>query len=351
MNTDQANVIDLRSDTLTLPSEEMLDAMRNAELGDDCYGEDPTVNRLQDMAAERMGKDAGLLVASGTMGSLCAVLALTTPGQEVILGDNAHQYLWEVGGISRIANCVTHPVPFHDGMLDPDEIEAAIRPDDIHAAQTGLICVENTSNLGGGIIIPPEHLARIRAVADRHGLPIHMDGARVWNAAIGLGVDISEIVQYVDTVTFCLSKGLSCPVGSVVVGDREVIERADQARKLLGGAMRQAGVIAAAGIVALEKGIDRLAEDHANARKLGEGIERRVPGSVNLEKVQTNMVYVNTAAFNQTGQEFADRMAAYGVKFLPLDGSHQVRMVAHRMIRSEDIDYVLRVFERMLEDL
>jgi len=347
--TPEPRVVDLRSDTLTLPSEEMLDAMRNAELGDDCYGEDPTVNRLQDMAAERMGKDAGLLVASGTMGSLCAVLAQTAPGQEVIVGDNAHQYLWEVGSISRIGGCVTHPVPFHDGMLDPDEIEAAIRPDDIHAAATGLICVENTSNLGGGIIIPPEHLARIRAVADRHGLPIHMDGARVWNAAVGLGVNIREIVQYVDTVTFCLSKGLSCPVGSILVGSKQVIEHADRARKLLGGGMRQAGIIAAAGIVALEKGIDRLAEDHANARRLGEEIERRVPGTVNLQKVQTNMVYVNTAAFGLTGEEFADRMATHGVKFLPLDGSHQVRMVAHRMISAEDIEYVVEMFERMLQ--
>jgi len=348
---EETRTIDLRSDTLTLPSEEMLDAMRNAELGDDCYGEDPTVNRLQDMAAEKMGKEAGLFVASGTMGSLCAVLAQTIPGQEVILGDNAHQYLWEVGGVSRIGGCVTHPVPFHGGMLDPDEIEATIRPDDIHAAATGLICIENTSNLGGGIIIPPEHLARIRAVADRHNLPIHMDGARVWNAAVGLGVDIREIVQYVDTVTFCLSKGLSCPVGSVLVGSREVIERADRARKLVGGGMRQAGVIAAAGIVALEKGIDRLAEDHANARRLGEEIEQRVPGAVNLEKVQTNMVYVNTATFGLTGEEFADRMAVHGVKFLPLDGSHQVRMVAHRMISAEDIDYVLAMVDQVLGEL
>ena len=346
---EEMGTIDLRSDTLTLPSEEMLDAMRNAELGDDCYGEDPTVNRFQDMAAEKMGKKAGLFVASGTMGSLCAVLAQAAPGQEVILGDNAHQYLWEAGGVSRVGGCVTHPVPFRGGMLDPDEIEAAIRPDDdLHAATTGLICVENTANLGGGIIIPPEHLARIRAVADRHGLPIHMDGARVWNAAVGLGVDVREIVQHVDTVTFCLSKGLSCPVGSVLVGSREVIARADRGRKLLGGAMRQAGVLAAAGIVALEKGIDRLAEDHANARRLGEGIEQRVPGAVNLEKIQTNMVYVDTATFGLTGEEFADRMAVHCVKFLPLDGIHQVRMVAHRMISAEDIDYVLETFDQVL---
>ncbi len=343
-------VVDLRSDTVTWPTESMRRAMYEAEVGDDCYGEDPTVNRLQEVAAEKTGKEAALFVASGTMGNLCAVMAHTQPGQEVILGDESHMFLWEVGSISRIGGCVTHIIPFHNGLLDPDEVERAVRPiDDIHAAQTGLICVENTSNRGGGTIVPPEHLARLADVAQRYGLPIHMDGARVFNAAVGLGVDVRELTRHVDSVSFCLSKGLSAPVGSVLCGSREFIRRADRARKILGGGMRQAGVLAAAGLVALEEGVARLYEDHANARRLAEGIARRIPGSVNLEQVQTNMVIVNTRPLGWTGQEFVERMARGGIRFLAID-PYRVRLVTHRMISVADVDYTLAVLDRVLAE-
>jgi threonine aldolase len=347
--TAKQRIVDLRSDTVTWPTEAMRRAMYEAEVGDDCYGEDPTVNRLQQISAEKLGKEAGLFVASGTMGNLCAVLAHTRPGQEVILGDESHTFLWEVGGISRIGGCVTHIVPFHDGFLDPEEVERAIRPtDDIHAAHTGLICVENTCNRGGGTIIPPDHLARLAAVARRHHIPFHMDGARIFNAAVGLDIDVRELACHVDSVMFCLSKGLSAPVGSVLVGSREFIARADQARKLLGGGMRQAGVLAAAGLVALEEGVARLHEDHANARRLAEGIAARVPEAVNLRQVQTNMVMVNTHPLGWTGQEFAERMARVGILFFPVD-PYRVRLVTHRMVSAADIEYTLAVFDQVLD--
>ena len=347
MTENAHRIIDLRSDTVTVPTDAMWEAMRNAEVGDDCYDEDPTANRLQVMAAEKVGKEAALFVTSGSMGNLCAVLAHTTPGQEVILGDKTHLFLWEVGSISRIAGCVTHAVPLHDGSLDPTEVEEAIRPNNIHAAQTGLICVENPSNRGEGVIIPPEHLARLAEVAKLHDIPMHMDGARIFNAAVGLGVDVREFTEHVDSIMFCLSKGLSAPIGSIVAGNRAFVQRAKRARKLLGGGWRQAGVIAAAGIVALEKGIDRLAEDHANARELAEGLVEMFPGCVDLKKVQTNLVYIHTGTFGMTGQEVVDRLAAYRVHFRASD-PYRVRLVTHRWISSEDIDYTLEAFDRAL---
>jgi threonine aldolase len=278
------------------------------------------------------------------------MLSHTQPGQEIILGDESHTFLWEVGSIGRIANCVAHIVPFHDGFLSPEEVEAAIRPtDDIHAAHTGLISVENTSNRGGGLIIPPDHLARLAEVARRHNLPIHMDGARIFNAAVGLGADVREFTKYVDSVSFCLSKGLSAPVGSVLVGSREFIAKADRARKLLGGGMRQAGVLAAAGLVALSEGISRLHEDHANARRLAEGIAERVPEAVDLQKVQTNMVMVNTRPMGWTGQEFVERMSHFGIKFFAV-GPYRVRLVTHRMISTKDIGYTVEIFDTVLKE-
>lgn len=343
-----SRTVDLRSDTVTWPSASMRRAMYEAEVGDDCYGEDPTVNRLQEVAAERLGKEAALLVVSGTMGNLCGVMAHTQPGQEVILGDESHQFLYEVGSIARIAGCMTHIIPFHDGLLDPDDIEQAIRPtDDIHVPRTALICVENTSNRGGGKIVPPDHLARVADVARRHHLPIHMDGARVFNAAIGLGIEVTELTCHVDSVSFCLSKGLSAPVGSVLCGSRDFIARADRARKILGGGMRQAGVLAAAGLVALDEGVARLHEDHANAHRLAAGIAERIPEAVNLEQVQTNMVLVNTQPLGWTGQKFTERMARLGILFFPV-APYSVRLVTHRMVSEADIDHTLAMFDRVL---
>jgi len=319
--------------------------MYEAEVADDTYDGDPTVIRLQELAAEKTGKEAALFVVSGTMGNLLGVLVNTYPGQEVILGDESHQFLWEVGGIARIAGCVTHTVPFHRGWLDPMEVEAAIRPAAREAATTGLICVEDTSNVGGGAVIPPEHLAKISDVAKRHNLPIHLDGARLFNAVVASGRPAEEFTQYVDTLSFCLSKGLGAPFGALLCANKELIERAISFRQMLGGGMRQAGVMAAAGIVALETGVDRLAEDHANAKKLALGLAERFPGCCDPDIVETNLFHINVAAFGMSGQELADYLAKEGILVFP--GELRMRLATHCMITSEDIDEVLKAFDRL----
>jgi threonine aldolase len=293
----EVEMIDLRSDTVTQPTPAMRDAIYRAEVGDDVMGEDPTVNRLEEMAAERLGKAAALFVASGTMGNLAALLAHCQRGDEVILGDVAHTFLYEAGGMAALGGIHPRPLPNQrDGTLRLDQIEAAVRADNPHYPYSRLIALENTHNRCGGVAIPPDYFASVREIADRHGLSIHLDGARIFNAAVALGVDPREITQHVDSVTFCLSKGLSAPVGSVLCGDVDFIYRAHRARKLLGGAMRQAGILAAAGIVALDKMVDRLAEDHVRARRLAEGIAT-IPGfTIDLETVQTNIVYFDLAS-------------------------------------------------------
>jgi threonine aldolase len=272
-------------------------------------------------------------------------LVNTQPGQEVILGDQSHQFLWEVGGIARVANCVTHTVPFHRGFLDPTEVEGAIRPAAREAASSGMVCVENTSNIGGGLVIPPEHLAGISAVAQRHGLPIHMDGARFFNAVVASGRPAADFTQYVDTMAFCLSKGLGAPFGGLLCGSADLVQRAVPHRQMLGGGMRQAGVMAAAGIVALESGIDRLAEDHANARRLALGLAERFPGCCDPEEVETNLFHVDVAALGMGGQELADCLASEGI--LVFSGEPRMRFATHSMVTSDDIDRVLAVFSRL----
>jgi threonine aldolase len=283
--------IDLRSDTVTQPTPEMLQAIISAQVGDDCSREDPTVNRLEAMAASRLGKEAGLLVPSGTMGNLVSVLAHTHRGDEVIMESECHIYYYEVGSISAVAGVIPRLVKGNHGVLDPDDLKKAIRGEDIHYPTPTLIAVENTHNRGGGTVTSVEQSRAICDVAKDRGLSTHLDGARIFNAAVALGVDARELAQPFDSVMFCLSKGLSAPVGSVVVGSREFIERARKYRKMLGGGMRQAGIIAAAGIVALETMVDRLEEDHINARYLGEGLAEISGIQVELETVQTNMVY------------------------------------------------------------
>jgi threonine aldolase len=318
--------------------------MYEAEVADDTYDGDPTVNRLQEMAAEKTGKEAALFVASGTMGNLIGVLVNTHPGQEVILGDLSHQYLWEVGGIARIANCVTHSVPFHRGLLDPEEVEGAIRTEAREATTTALICVENTSNAGGGAVISPEHLTKIWQVAQQHRIAIHMDGARFFNAVVASGKPAEEFSRRVDTLAFCLSKGLGAPFGGLLCGSKESIERAITFRQLLGGGMRQAGVIAAAGVVALETGIARLAEDHANAKRLALGLAERFPGCCNPDLVETNLFHVDIPAFGVTRQVLADYLAREGI--LIFGGEEpRMRLSTHCNITSEDIDTVLRAFD------
>lgn len=339
-------VIDLRSDTVTLPTPEMREAINNAELGDDVFGEDPTVNKLEAMAAERLGKEAALLVSSGTQGNLVSVLSHCQRGDEVILGDQCHTYRYEAGAVSAFGGIHTFAVPTMErGGLDPTDLEEAIRSDDPHFPHTALICIENTHNLSGGTALSPEEIGPMAEVAQRHDLPMHLDGARIFNASVALGLDVEEVVRPFSSVTFCLSKGLSCPVGSVICGSEEFIYKARRIRKALGGSMRQAGIIAAAGVVALETMVDRLAEDHVNARFLAEGLAE-IPGlQVDLERVQTNMVMVNVQ------REFPDGIAGpmdvRGIKFLDR-GRGRLRLVTHYGIDEADIQQTVEAFRAVM---
>lgn len=343
-------IIDLRSDTVTKPTEEMRRAMYEAEVADDTYDGDPTVNRLQELAAEITGKEAALFVASGTMGNLIGVLVNTRPGQEVILGELSHQYLWEVGGIARIANCVTHPVPFHRGFLDPQEVEGAVRIKAREATTTGLVCIENTSNFGGGAVIPPDHMEKIWKVAQRYQLGIHMDGARFFNAVVAMGLTAPAFTQYVSTLSFCLSKGLGAPFGGLLCGSKKHIEEAVTYRQLLGGGMRQAGIMAAAGIVALETGIERLAEDHANAKKLAAGLAELFPGACDPTLVETNLFHVEINAMGITRQFLADYLAKEGISIFGGQDPH-MRLSTHIGITAQDIDYVLDVMGKLAKEV
>ena len=340
-------IIDLRSDTITLPTEEMRRAMYEAELGDDVHREDPTVNRLEELAAEVMGKEAALLTTSGTMSNLLGVLANTRPGDEIIVGSEAHMFWYEVGGASTLGGVVIRTIPNdEDGKLDATDVEEAIRSENIHFPKSALLCLENTQNRCGGAVLTCEYTEEISGLAHQHGLQVHLDGARIFNAAVALGVPARELVAPVDTVNFCLSKGLSAPVGSLFCGTREMVERARKWRKMLGGGMRQAGVIAAAGIVAIEKMVDRLAEDHANARRLVEGLAQ-IPGfSVSLEKVPTNIVNFE---FPPEVSDFVIKIGERGVKFLSRSG-RSVRAVTNRMVGAEDIEEALGRINRLVKE-
>ncbi len=344
-------IVDLRSDTVTPPTPAMREAIYRAEVGDDVYGEDPTVNRLEAMAAERMGKEAAIFVASGTMGNLVALLTHCGRGDEVILGDLAHTFLYEAGGSAALGGIHPRPLPNQpDGTLRLEEIEAAIRPDNVHFPRSRLIALENTHNRCHGAAIPPDHFAQVRAIADRHGLKIHLDGARIFNAAVALGVDVREITRYVDSVTFCLSKGLSAPVGSLLCGPADFIAQARRARKVLGGGMRQAGVLAAAGIVALEQMVDRLAEDHRRARRLAEGIAALPGYTIDLDRVQTNIVYFDLAQGDHADRlALVARLKARGV----LIGAYPdmgMRAVTHAWVDDEDIERALDALEEAIRE-
>jgi threonine aldolase len=342
--------IDLRSDTVTLPTEEMLEAIRNAELGDDAYGEDPTVNKLEEMAAEKMGKEAALLVPSGTMANLVSVMSNTKRGDCVILESESHIYWYEVGGLSAVAGLLPWPLKGNLGALDPMDVEAALRPRNIHLPETTLICIENTHNRAGGTIITPMQIKALKEVAEKHGLTLYMDGARIFNAAIALKMDVKEFTRHVDNLMFCLSKGLSCPVGSVIVGDSEFIERARKVRKMLGGGMRQAGIIAAPGIIALEKMVDRLEEDHRNARLLAEGLAKIEGLHVDLNRVQTNIVLVDVSGLGIDANIFIEKLRERRV-LMSYHSRSIVRMVTHRGIEREDVEKTLGAIEGLVEEL
>ncbi len=340
-------IIDLRSDTITLPTDEMRQAMHEAELGDDVHREDPTVNRLEELSARMMGKEAALFTPSGTMSNLIGVLANTRPGDEIIVGSEAHMLWYEVGGASALGGVVIRTVPNEpDSRLDPDIVAQTIRAGNVHFPPTTLLCLENTHNRCGGAVLTVEYTLEIAKLAHQHGLQVHLDGARIFNAAVALGVPVGKLTEPVDTVAFCLSKGLSAPVGSLFCGTKEAVVRALKWRKMLGGGMRQAGVIAAAGIVALEKMVNRLAEDHANARRFAEGLAH-IPGfTVNLERVQTNIV---NFTFPPTVSDFVAKAGAQGVKFSPRGGG-RVRAVTNRMVNAEDIDETLQRLEKLAKE-
>jgi len=342
-------IIDLRSDTVTLPTPTMREAMYRAELGDDVYGEDPTVNRLEEMSAERLGKEAGLFVVSGTMGNLVSLLTHCTRGDEVILGDQAHIFLYEAGGISALGGAMVHTVPnLPNGMLEPAQVEGAVRdPSNPHFPHSRVICLENTHNRCGGAALTPAQVATIKAVADRHGLRMHLDGARIFNASIALGVDARELAAPFDSVQFCFSKGLAAPVGSAIVGSRAFIAEARRNRKVVGGGMRQAGVIAAAALVALEQMVDRLADDHANARRLAEGLAE-IPGvSIDPTTVQTNIVIFGLSNPAIAIADVVNGLAGEGVKMNPISAT-QFRAVTHYGIERDDIDAALIAFRKVM---
>jgi threonine aldolase len=340
--------IDLRSDTVTHPTDEMRLAMSAAEVGDDVYGEDPTVNRLEAMSAMMMGKEAALFTPSGTMSNLIATLAQTQRGDEIVVGSEAHMFWYEVGGMSALGGVMPHTVPNNpDGTMDLAAVEAAIRSKNVHYPPTTLLCLENTHNRCGGAVLSAGYIAEATALAHRHGLRVHIDGARIFNAAIALGVPAADVVRGPDSVSFCISKGLSAPVGSLLCGGSAFVDRARKYRKMLGGGMRQAGVLAAAGIVALDKMIGRLSEDHATARYLVEGLSL-IPGIKVQGPCQTNIVMFEVAAA-VPGHEFARDMESRGVRLSPR-GGQAFRAVTHRMITAADSGEALERIKAYLRE-
>ena len=343
------HVIDLRSDTVTLPTEEMLEAMRGAELGDDVYGEDPTVNRLEELAAEKMGKEAALLTTSGTQANLVSVMSQTKRGDEVILEREAHLYYYEVGAFSILGGLVPRLVKGNAGVMAPEDIEGALRPPNIHFPPTSLVCIENTHNRAGGAMWTPIQTKAVYDFAKSRGLNVHMDGARIFNAAVAQNLDPREFTRNVDTLMFCLSKGLSAPIGSLAVGDQDFIDRSRKCRKMLGGGMRQAGIIAAAGIIAMEKMVDRLKDDHANAKMLANGLAR-LGVSVDPSQVQTNILIYDVSGLGIDADGWVSKMSEYGIKTGAVD-ANRVRMVTHRGIEKDDIESTVGVAEKIIDQL
>ena len=341
--------IDLRSDTVTKPTPEMREAMTEAEVGDDVFCDDPTVIRLEKLAAEMVGKEASLFVPSGTMGNLIALLAHCQRGDEAVVGSLSHIYLNEAGGMAALGGIQPCPVPNQkDGTLRLEDILASIRTEDVHHPVTRLVCLENTQNICGGIPLTPEYTRRVGVLAHQNGLLLHVDGARIFNAAVAQNVSVKELVDPVDSVMFCLSKGLVAPVGSVLAGSQRFINRARRLRKMLGGGMRQVGILAAAGIISLEKMTKRLGDDHFRAKKLADGL-RQVNGIVlDAGSPYTNMIYFNLADHvKDDAQMVAEKMKGYGV-LLDADSSRRFRLVTHYWIDDESVEKAVHAFKQVL---
>jgi len=339
------DTVDLRSDTLTLPTPAMREAMARAEVGDDVWEEDPTVRRLEELAARRVGKDAALFVSSGTQGNLVSVLTQTRPGQEVILDADSHIFNYEVAAAAVFGGVQTLPVKTARGFLAPEQVRDHIRPSNVHIPVTGLVCLENTHNRHGGTCCTPEEIGAVATVAHAAGVPVHLDGARIWNAAVALGRPVAEFARHTDSITFCLSKGLAAPVGSLVCGSTDFIARARRIRKMLGGGMRQVGILAAAGLVALESMIDRLAEDHVNARQLADGVARLPRARVDLASVQTNIVIFHVDRPGGAA-ELVTGSLARKVKIHQI-GPTSIRCVTHKDVDAEDVGRAIEAFREI----
>lgn len=336
--------IDLRSDTVTVPTDEMRQAMAFAEVGDDVYGDDPTINKLEKLAAEKSGKEAALFVPSGTFGNQLALLTHTRRGQEVIIGRNNHIVVHEVGASAVIAGVQLRTLETVNGAVNPEDVEKAIRPDDIHQPETGLICVEEAH--GCGAVVPIKTLKEIKQIAEKHSIPVHMDGARIFNAAAALGVDAVEIAACCDSVMFCLSKGLSAPIGSMVAGNRQFIDRARKNRKLMGGGMRQAGILAAAGIIALEKMTLRLHEDHENAKYMAEKLSE-IPGiKIKRDRLDIDMVFFEMGEDVIPEKVLIEKLYEKNIKINGLEDG-EYRFVTHTGVAKEDIDYVISCMKEL----
>ena len=342
-------IIDLRSDTVTKPTPEMREAIAEAEVGDDVYRDDPTVNRLEELAADMLGKEAALFVPSGTMGNLTALLVHCQRGDEVIVGDKSHIYLNEAGGMSALGGIQPCPVRNQkDGTLALNDILASIRTEDVHHPITRLICLENTQNVCGGVPLTPEYTRQVGGLARKNNLFLHIDGARIFNAAVAQNVSVRELVEPADSVMFCLSKGLASPIGSMLVGTGKFIARARHIRKMLGGGMRQVGILAAAGILSLEKMTERLGEDHARAKKLADGL-RQVKGLVlDAGSPSTNMIYMNLSDdVKINSDQITERMKKIGV-LLDADGMRRFRLVIHYGVDSDAVEKTIQAFSEVL---
>lgn len=339
------DIVDLRSDTLTLPTPAMREAMARAEVGDDVWEEDPTVRSLEELAARRTGKEAALFVSSGTQGNLVSVLTRTRPGQEIILDADSHIFNYEVAGAAMFGGVQTLPLKTERGFLTPEQVREHVRPSNVHIPVTGLVCLENTHNRHGGTCCTPEEIEAVVAAAHGAGVPVHLDGARIFNAAVALKRPVVDFARPVDSITFCLSKGLGAPVGSLVCGSRDFVTRARRVRKMLGGGMRQVGVLAAAGLVALESMVDRLAEDHAHARRLAEGLVRLPGVRLDLGKVQTNIVIFHVDRPGGAGDLVTGSLARK-VKIHQI-GPASIRCVTHKDVDGEDAERALEAFREI----
>lgn len=340
-------MIDLRSDTKTLPSPEMREAIANALLGDDVAGEDPTVNELEATCAAMLGKEAGLLVNGGTMGNLVSIYAHTRPGQELACHDKAHIYHYERGGFAAVCGLLARPLPGCYGVFEPETVEGLYTRQDIHRQDVGLLCLENTHNNCGGTCVTAAQTAAVADIAHAHGTKVHIDGARIFNAAIALGVSARELVAPVDSITFCFSKGLGAPVGSVVCGPTDLVQRAREARKMLGGGMRQAGIIAAGCLYALQHNVERLAEDHAHARQIAETLAGCGGVTVDLESVQTNIIFFSLNREDLTAPALCEKLDRFGI-VASARNDHDIRFVTHLDVSQEDTEIVCGALREIL---